>query len=88
MKLFAINETEWVAALTKEEAIDHEALEPNEVKTIEEIPESEWDQEVEVIKVDEGEETEEPETTWITIRQLMQMAIESGKPTKIMTEET
>lgn len=88
MKLFAINETEWVAALTKEEAIEHEALEPNEIKTIEEIHESEWDQEVEVIKLDEGEETEEPETMWITIRQLMQMAIESGKPNKIMTEET
>lgn len=87
MKLFAINETEWVAAHTKEEAIEHEALEPNEVKSIEEIPEREWDEKVEVVKVDEGEEAEEPETMWVTIRQLMQPAIESGKPAKIMTEE-
>lgn len=87
MKLFAINETEWVAAHTAEEAIEHEALEPEEVKSIVEIPESEWDSEVEVFKVDELEEAEEPETMWVTIRQLMQPAIESGEPAKIMTEE-
>ncbi|OJV17949.1 MAG: hypothetical protein BGO30_08375 [Bacteroidetes bacterium 41-46] len=87
MKLFAINETEWVAAYTKEEAIEHEALEPAEVKSIVEIPESEWDSEVEVFKIDELEEVEEPETMWVTIRQLMQSAIESDKPMKIMTED-
>lgn len=87
MKLFAINETEWVAAHTAEEAIEHEALEPEEVKSIAEIPESEWDSEVEVFKIDELEEVEEPETMWVTIRQLMQSAIESDKPMKIMTED-
>lgn len=87
MKLFAINETEWVAAYTKEEAIEHEALEPAEVKSIVEIPESEWDSEVEAFKTEELDEVEEPETVWVTIRELMQPAIESGKATKIMTEE-
>lgn len=86
MKLFAINETEWVAAYTKEEAIEHEALEPAEVKSIVEIPESEWDSEVEAFKAEELDEVEEPETVWVTIRELMQSATEKGQPRKIMTE--
>lgn len=87
MKLFAINETEWVAAYTKEDAIEHEALEPNEVKSIEEIPESEWDNEIEGYLNDDLDENDDPKIVTMKIRQLMLSAEESGKPTKIMTEE-
>ena len=81
MKLFAINETEWVAANTKEEAIEHEGLEPEEVVSIEEILDNEWDDEIEY----SDEDSDEIKT--ITIRELMVDANKKGVPTKIMSED-
>lgn len=81
MKVFAINETEWVAAETKEEALDYEDFEESEVESIEEIPESEWDEEVEYITEDSEDETDTEKTT---IRQMLM--VQSDFPCKIMTE--
>lgn len=86
MKLFAINETEWIAAKTQEEAIEFLGLELDEIKSIEEIPEEEWDGEVEFYTLEELE-SEDPRTSKATIRELMQSATEKGQPRKIMTEE-
>ena len=90
MKLFAINETEWIAAKTQEEAIEFLGLEPDEVWAIEEIPEEEWDGEVEFYTLKfptEQLESEVPRTSTATIRELMQSATEKGQPRKIMSEE-
>ncbi|MFA5849963.1 MAG: hypothetical protein WC833_08770 [Bacteroidales bacterium] len=89
MKLFVINETEWVAADTQEEAIEFLGLDPDEIKLVEEIPETEWDEEIEAYEREDfdDEVCEEPKPIFISIRQLMLPAIESGKPTKIMSEE-
>jgi hypothetical protein len=86
MKLFAINETEWIAALTEDDALEHEGLERNEVKSIEEIPESEWDAEIFVCLSEEFEDKNEPKVIKKTVRELIQPAIESGIATKILTE--
>lgn len=85
MKLFAINETEWIAAKTQGEAIEFLGLELDEIKSIEEIPEAEWDGEVEYYTTEELE-SEDPQTSKATIRELMQSAITKGQPRKIMTE--
>ena len=86
MKLFAINETEWVVANTQEEAIEYEGLEPEEVKSIEEIPEAEWEEEVECYIQDDLHELEDSKPVFYTIRKIIELAAESGLPRKIMTE--
>jgi len=80
MKLFAINETEWIAANSKEEAIDLSGLEPEEINECEEIPESEWDEEI--VGFDEGKNHEFK----ISIRALMAIAIKRNEPMYVMTE--
>lgn len=81
MKVFVINETEWVAAETKEEALELEGLEEGDDYTVEEIPESEWDEEIEYVTEDSEDETD---TEKMTIRQMLMF--ESDFPCKIMTE--
>lgn len=89
MKLYAINETEWVAAKTETEAIDYIGLEKEEVKSIEEIPEDEWDEVLEGYSYSQwDEETDDYSIITMTIKELMQIAIESGKPRLIVTENT
>ena len=82
MKLFAINETEWIAAETQEEAIEFTGLEKDEIESIEEIPESSWSEEVECYNVNDIEEP----PVMRTIYELMKIPIETGKPYYIMTE--
>ena len=81
MKLFAINETEWVAAKTEEDAIECLGLEKEEVESINEIPENEWDELIECY--DNDEEIVLPKT----IRELMKSSIESGESKIIMSEQ-
>ena len=81
MKLFAINETEWIAAETKEEAIEFTGNEGIEDSECAEIPESEWDEEIECEDPDR-----ENQTIWVTIRALMADAAKRGLPCYIMTE--
>lgn len=87
MKLFEINETEWIAANTLEEAIEFAGLEPEDVTSHSEIPESDWDEEIEVYNREDLENLDFPDTFQITLRSLMTQAIESGKPMQIMSEE-
>jgi len=82
MKLFAINETEWIAAHNEDEAIAFAGLERSEVESIEEIPESQWNEEIEGYDPNDMDKT-----ITKTIRELMNIAIESGEPMTIMTED-
>lgn len=86
-KLFIIDETEWIATKSKEEAIEFQGLLEDEVDSIEEIPESRWNEEIEVYRNDELYESEEPEMIKMTIWELMRPALESGETTKVLTEE-
>ena len=81
MKLFTINETEWIAANTLEEAIEFTGDEGIDDTECSEIPESEWDEEVECEDPDR-----ENQTIWVSIRTLMKDAIERGAPCYVMTE--
>lgn len=81
MKVFAINETEWVAAESQEEALEYEGYELSEVDSISEIPESEWDEDVEYIPNDSDDDDEVEHTT---IRQMIEL--NDSFPCKIMTE--
>lgn len=86
MKVFAINDTEWIAAESEEDALEYEGLERDEVTSIEEIPETEWDEEIEVFDMS-GDEDDEGSIIKTTIRRLMTPA--AGKTTpafKILTE--
>lgn len=85
MKIFAINETEWVVANTMQEALDFLCIENDDV-TINEIPEEEWDVEIEAYMATDLEEFDNPEKMWVTIKSLVELAMESGIPKKIMTE--
>ena len=81
MKIFAINETEWIAANSEAEAIKFSGLESEEIKNIEEIPESQWDEEIECEDPDN-----EDATIPVKIRDLMAPAIENNEPMCIVTE--
>jgi len=87
MKLFKINETEWIAANSLEEAIEFAGLEPEDVTSQSEIPESEWDEEIEVYYREDVENGDMPDAIQTTLISRMATAIESGKPMKIMSEE-
>lgn len=80
MKVFAINETEWVAAESQAEALEYEGYELSEIDSISEIPESEWDEDVEYIPNDSGDDKVEH----TTIRQMIEL--NDSFPCKIMTE--
>jgi len=86
MKVFAINDTEWIAAESEEDALEYEGLERDEVTSIEEIPETEWDEEIEVFDM-YGDEDDEGSIIKTTIRKLMTPT--AGKTTaafKILSE--
>lgn len=84
MKIFAINETEWVAAETQEEALDFEGYDPDDLEvgvSVEEIPESEWDEEVGYLTEDSEDEND---MEYSTVRKML--ALHTSFPCKIMTE--
>lgn len=87
MKLFIFDETEWIAAQTMGEAIVvHGSLE-DELDSCEEIPESRWNEEIEVYPLEEIRESEDPKMRKMTIWELMRPALESGKAMRILTED-
>ena len=84
MKVFAINETEWIAAETQEEALEFEGIGPEEIEagtSIDEIPEKDWDEPMECYRQDC--ENDEPPII-MSIREIL--AIQTEFPCKIMTE--
>ena len=87
MKVFAINETEWVAAETQEEALEYEGIGPEEIEagtSVEEIFEDEWDDEFEFVSEWQGDEDDETVLSKTTIRK--GLAATTEVPCRIMTE--
>ena len=87
MRVFAINETEWIAAETQEEALEFGGIWPEEIEagtSVEEIFEDEWDDEFEFISEVSDSDDDEQVLEKTTIRKLLAAATEF--PCKIMTE--
>lgn len=91
VKVFVINETEWIVAETLEDAIAFEGISPEEIasQSIQEIPKEEWnDTTIEVEVINSDLDISHPRIIHTqTVRNLVAQVIGKDLPCKIMSED-
>jgi len=82
MNLYSFNETEWIAANTMQEAIDFAGFEVDEIEISREIPQEDWNMDIEFYDTNDEYELGYD----IKLGALMNFATYKNEPMYIMTE--